>query len=132
MLHILSGTGPIHLIIAVGFICVCWSGSSSIIMSLCWCASPYRRAPRARCSRLYLAAYALGSLVVVLGAAAYAQCLRRKPMPLAALQGQGMSASAFIGYPIILQLICPPAGVLLALTMIVESLLSLALSIQAA
>jgi malonate transporter len=142
MLHILSVTGPIYLIMAVGFICVRlalfskdearvlgrfvvnYYGPVLVFLTLSQCTlDEVLNGP-------YFAAYALGSLVVLLGAAAYAHCLRGKPMPLTALQGLGMSASnsAFIGYPIILQLIGPPAGVALALTMIVESLLIMPLA----
>lgn len=143
MLQILLITGPIYLIIAAGFIAVRRGFFSKdearvlgrFLVNFCVPALVFRALSQRTLSEVlngpYLAAYALGSLAVLLGGVAHARRLRGKPMPLAALQGLGMSASnsAYVGYPIILQLIGPPAGVALALTMMVENLLILPLAL---
>ena len=142
MLQILSVTGPIYLIMAAGYMAVRWGFFTReearvlgrFVVNFCVPALVFRalsqRTLREVLNGPYLAAYALGSLAVLLGAVAYAHRLRGKPMSLAALQGLGMSGSnsAFVGYPIILQLLGPPAGVALALTMMVENLLVMPLA----
>lgn len=142
MLQILSVTGPIYLIMAAGFIAVRYRLFTReearvlgrFVVNFCVPALVFRALSQRTLSEVlngpYLAAYALGSLAVLLGAVAYAHRLRGKPMSLAALQGLGMSGSnsAFVGYPIILQLLGPPAGVALALTMMVENLLVMPLA----
>jgi len=142
MLQILSVTGPIYLIMAAGYMAVRWGFFTReearvlgrFVVNFCVPALVFRALSQRTLSEVlngpYLAAYALGSLAVLLGAVAYAHRLRGKPMSLAALQGLGMSGSnsAFVGYPIILQLLGPPAGVALALTMMVENLLIMPLA----
>lgn len=142
MLQILSVTGPIYLIMAAGYMAVRWGFFTReearvlgrFVVNFCVPALVFRALSQRTLSEVlngpYLAAYALGSLAVLLGAVAYAHRLRGKPMSLAALQGLGMSGSnsAFVGYPIILQLLGPPAGVALALTMMVENLLVMPLA----
>lgn len=143
MLQILSITGPIYLIIAAGYIAVRYGLFSKdearvlgrFVVNFCVPALVFRALSQRTLGEVlngpYLAAYALGSLAVLLGAVAYARRLRGKAMPLAALQGLGMSASnsAYVGYPILLQLIGPAAGVALALTMMVENLLIMPLAL---
>ena len=77
----------------------------------------------------YLLAYAGGSLAVVALAMLVGRRLRGQSVPLATMQSLGMAASnsGFVGYPIVLQLLGPSAGVALALTMLVENLLVLPL-----
>lgn len=142
MLQILSVTGPIYLIMAAGYMAVRWGFFTReearvlgrFVVNFCVPALVFRALSQRTLSEVlngpYLAAYALGSLAVLLSAVAYAHRLRGKPMSLAALQGLGMSGSnsAFVGYPIILQLLGPPAGVALALTMMVENLLIMPLA----
>ena len=82
----------------------------------------------------YLLAYAGGSLAVLLGGYAWARWRRGANQALASLQGMGMSSSnsGYVGYPIVLQALGPVAGVALALTLLVESLvvMSLAMAID--
>lgn len=65
----------------------------------------------------HLAVYAAGSLSALLLVTWLARRVRGSPLTLAALQGLGASGtnSAFIGYPVVLQVIGPTAGVALAL-----------------
>jgi len=143
MLQILSITIPIYLIIGLGFVAARWQlfaqpdmrALSRFVVNFCLPALLFRALSQRRLGEVfdgvYLLAYALGSLLVLLGATACIRLLRGKPMPLAALHGLGMagSNSAFIGYPIALQLLGPAAGVALALTMVVENLMVLPLAL---
>lgn len=143
MLQILTVTGPIYLMMAGGYLAVRHGLFSKdearvlgrFVVSFCMPALVFRALSQRTLGEVlngpYLAAYALGSLAVLLGAVLWARRLRGQPMPLAALQGLGMagSNSAFVGYPIIAQLIGPPAGVALALTMMVENLLVMPLAL---
>jgi malonate transporter len=74
----------------------------------------------------YLAAYALGTLGMVLAAWVWARHGCRHPRGLSAVLAMGMSCpnSAFVGYPVImLTLGSSAAGIALALNMVVENLL---------
>ena len=78
----------------------------------------------------YLAAYAGGSLVALGALAWYGAYVLRRPLPVAALFGLGASSSntGFVGYPIAMQLLGPVAGAALALSMLVENLITIPLS----
>jgi predicted permease len=82
----------------------------------------------------YLLAYALGSLLILVGTVLWARYLRREPLERAAIIGMGSacSNSAFIGYPIALQVVGPIAGTALALCAIVENVLILPLCLALA
>src|SRR6478736_2707580 len=79
----------------------------------------------------YLAAYAGGALAVFGGIAAFARLVRRKSVPHSVLiaLGSSFSNSGFVGYPIALQLLGPPAAVALAMCMIVENVLMFPLAL---
>jgi predicted permease len=71
----------------------------------------------------YLAAYAGGSLAAFAAVAAFARFVRRKSVPHSVMiaMGSSFSNSGFVGYPIALQILGPPAAVALAMCMIVEN-----------
>lgn len=77
----------------------------------------------------YLLAYALGSLLTLALGLLWAYRYRRQTLPRAALYGLGMACpnSAFIGFPIVQQVMGPVAAQALALCMLVENLLLLPL-----
>lgn len=143
MPQIIAITGPIYLLIATGFFAVRWGLFSradmrvlgKFVINFCLPALLFRalslRAIGEVLNGVYLLAYALGSTAVLLGAFVFVHFGRKKPLSLSALQGMGMSASnsGFVGYPILLQLMGPPAAVALALTMMVENMLILPLSL---
>lgn len=146
MLNILAITGPVYLIIAAGFLAVRFGLFSKpdirvlgrFVRDFCIPALLFQALSQRSLGEVlngvYLLAYAGGSLAVLLGGVVLTRQLRGKPMSLAALHGLGMTASnsAFVGYPILLQVIGPPAAVALALTMMVENLLVLPLSLALA
>lgn len=137
MLTILSITAPIYLIIAGGFLAVRFGFFEKrdtrilglFVANFCLPALLFRALSSRPLAEIlnaaYLAAYACGSLAVLLGVTLLFRRVRGQPMPAAVLKGLGMSSSnsAYIGYPIASQLLGPPAAVALALVMIVENLL---------
>lgn len=146
MLQILTVTGPIYLIIAAGYLAVRYGLFTKaemrvfgrFVIQFCLPALLFDALSRRRLAEVlngpYLFAYALGSLAVLLAGYFYARRVRGAPMSLAGLQGLGMSASntGYVGYPILVQLIGAPAGVALALSMMVENLLVLPLALALA
>lgn len=82
----------------------------------------------------YLVAYGLGSLLsLALGFAVW-RWGRQRGITQSSLVGLGFSGSnsGYVGYPILLQILGPAAGVGLALSMLVENLLILPLALAAA
>lgn len=141
MLQILAITTPIYLIIAAGFLSVRFGLFNKpdmrvlgrFVVNFCLPALIFNALSKRPLGEVlngpYLLAYAAGSLTVVLIGMLVGLRLRRQSMPLATMQSLGMAASnsGFVGYPIVLQLLGPTAGVALALTMLVENLLVLPL-----
>lgn len=139
MLSILAITGPIYIVMAIGFLAGrsgLFSGPDMRVLgrfvvnfalpALLFTALSQR--PIADILNVrYLGAYAVGSLCMLLGGTALARFAQRKDMALSALIGMGMafSNSGFVGYPIALQILGPPAAVALAMCMIVENVLLL-------
>jgi predicted permease len=78
----------------------------------------------------YLAAYTLASLAVFAGGLFWARRVRGRDLPASAMVALGMAASnsGFIGYPVAQHLLGAPAGIALALNMIVENGLILPLA----
>jgi malonate transporter len=72
----------------------------------------------------YLAAYGGAALAVGAVATSFALVVRRKPLTQAALFGMGASGSnsAMVGFPVAFQFMGPPAGIALALNLIVENI----------
>lgn len=147
MLHILNITAPIYLIIAAGFLAVRFGLFSKeetrvmgrFVIQICVPALIFRALSQRSLGDVlnapYLIAYALGSAAMLLGMVAYARRRRGHGLPMAALQGLGVSTSnsAFVGYPILTQTIgASAAGVGLALSMIVENLVALPLALAMA
>lgn len=143
MLTILAITGPIYIVIAIGFFAGrarIFSGPDMRVLgtfvvkfalpALLFTALSQRPIADIVNAR-YLGAYAAGSLIVFLAAIVYSRFIRRKRMSLSALIGMGMSFSnsGFVGYPIALQILGPPAAVALAMCMIVENVLMFPLAL---
>ncbi|WP_408596574.1 AEC family transporter [Limnohabitans sp.] len=82
----------------------------------------------------YLLAYALGSVMTFAIGFAMWRYGRRESLTLSALVGMGVSCSnsGYVGYPILLQILGPEAGVGMALTLLVENLIIIPLGISLA
>lgn len=143
MLAILAVTTPIYLIILGGFLAVrlrLFSAADMRVMGklVIWFCLPaliFRTLAQQSLDEVfdgtYVAAYLAGSLLALLALVGYAAFVLRRPLPVAALFGLGGSSSnsGFVGYPIAVQLLGPPAGTALALSMLVENLVTIPLSL---
>lgn len=146
MTNILSITAPIYILIGVGFVAVRSGllskadnqGLGRFVLYFCVPPLLFRAFAQRSLGEVvnfpFLAAYAAGSLTVLLIGLVYARRVRGHAMPAAAMQAMGMcsSNSAFVGYPIALQLLGPTAGVALALCTLVENLLTMPLCLALA
>ena len=139
MLEILAITGPIFLVMGLGFAAVrlgVFSKPDVRVMgkfvinfalpALLFRALAQRSLAEVMVPSLFIA-YGAGSLLVVTGSLLVAFYLRKKTLPQSALVALGMSFSnsGFIGYPIVLQAVGPAGEVALAIALIVENLLVL-------
>jgi len=146
VLSVLSITGPIYIVIGIGF----FAGRAGVfsapdmrvlgkfvvkfaLPALLFTALSQRPIADILNGR-YLAAYAGGSLALYFAALGVARYLQRRSMAQSALIAVGMSFSnsGFVGYPIALQLLGPPAAVALAMCMIVENVLMFPLTLALA
>lgn len=146
MLAVLAITGPIYLVVALGFVATRLGlfaradmrlfGKyviSIALPALLFNALSQRSAGEVL-NPIFVAAYALGSLLAM-GAGILWARLAGKPLAAAAIAGMGMSCpnSAFIGFPLVALLFGPAtAGIALALVMVVENFLSLPLALALA
>jgi predicted permease len=146
MLGVLAVTAPIFIVIAIGFAAVA-SGLFAreavrvlgrFVIQFALPALLFKALSERSFAEVmnldYLLAYAAGSLAVMAAGVAVAYRLRRKDLAASTLHGLGMSMSnsGFIGFPVALQVLGPPAAVALALSMIVENLLMLPLALALA
>ncbi len=146
MLNVLSITAPIYLLIAAGFVTVRlgWMAAADVrvlgrfVVQFCVPALLFRAITRQPLAEVvqgdYLLVYAAGSLLTLASVWLFARRLRGASTSLAAMQALGASGSnsVFIGYPLVLQLIGPAAGVALALCTLVENLLIIPLTLALA
>jgi hypothetical protein len=139
VLDILAITGPIYLVIALGFL----GGRLGLfsrpemralgkfVVNFALPALLFNALSQRPVNEIfdagYVGAYATASLVILVCGFGVARYARRKDVAYSALFGMGMSFSnsGFVGYPIVLQWLGPPAAIALALCMMVENLLML-------
>jgi len=136
MLHVLTITAPIYLLIAVGWCSVRFGVMSKAdaqvlgrfifkfgLPALLFYSLTHRE-DGGGMQWGYLLVYGAGSLLGMLGMVLYARKFKGADAALAAVQGMSVAASntAFIGFPILYQLIGSTAGVALAMCFIVENL----------
>lgn len=146
MTDILSITAPIYLAIAAGFMAVrsgIFQKSDAQVLgryvlqfalpAMLFSALASRNFAEVMHPN-YLAGYALGSLFALLVSWWLARWAAPNDQPLRILMGLGGSSSnsGYIGYPILLQVLGPAAGVGLALTLLVENLLMIPLALSLA
>src|SRR5262245_45066496 len=144
MLQTLAITGPIYLVIALGYLAVHRAIFSKADMrvlgtyvvkfalpALVFTALSQRPVGDILNGR-YVLNYALGSLAVMMIAFAWGWRRQGKSFTLSALCGLGMSSSnsGFIGFPIAVQLVGPAtAAVGLAMCMLVENIVMIPLTL---
>ena len=145
MPDVLSITTPIFLLIGLGYGAV-RSGLfaraglqalGSFVITFCIPALLFKSLSQRNIAEVanpgYLLAYALGSLVTLAAGLLWARA-KGQPRDAAAMTGMGMACAntAFIGYPVALQVVGPDATVALALTMLVENFLMIPLCLALA
>mgnify|MGYP001765172179 FL=1 len=138
MLDILAITGPIYLCIALGYLATRHGlfdradmrVFGKFVIQLALPALLFNALSQRSVSEIfngrYLAAYALGGLILLSAAVLWYRKVGREGMSRSAIMAMGMSCpnSGFVGYPmLLLTLGAPVAGVALALNMVVENLL---------
>ncbi|PRY67348.1 AEC family transporter [Halomonas ventosae] len=136
MLEILAITLPIFLLIGAGFTAARtgllsrdnMQGVGTFVMYLALPSLIIRALTEHPLAEVfnptYLLAYGLGSLATFLLGLALSMGLRGKRLDAGAIHALGMSASnsGFIGYPVALMAIGPPAAIFMALNMVVETM----------
>lgn len=137
MLHILSITVPIYLLIGLGYLAGRrgWFSKAEsrvlgrFVIQLALPALMFQALSSRRVAEIlnghFLLAYAAASAAMLAGGFVVAWRLKRRGIAFSAYAGLGMSASnsGFVGYPIVVQFLGPVAAVAMALTMLVENLL---------
>ncbi len=146
MLHILSITSPIFLLIAIGYLAV-WRGVFKredmlvlgkllidFLLPALICRAILQFPLQEVLNLRYLAVYGGGSALALLAGLLYGRLWRRLPWPQSALTGMGMSASnsVFVGFPILGELIGPEAAIAMTLGVLVENLLVIPVVLMAA
>ena len=137
MLSILTITLPIFLLIAAGYLVTRTGffspdqirGLGRFVIAVALPALVFRALVQRPFGEVfnarYLLVYGAASLAMLLGGFAWFRLVRGRGVTTSGLRGLGMAASnsGFMGFPVALQFLGPPAAVALALTMIVENLL---------
>ena len=145
-LQILGITGPIYLAIALGFLFTRQGVFAKAAMQVFGKFTINLALPALLFNALsqrsigeilnaqYLLAYALGSMVLIVGALFWARKVQGHSLSYSSMMAMGMSCpnSGFVGYPIMLLSFGPVAGVALALNMVVENLLLIPLLLAVA
>jgi len=146
-IDILGITGPIYLAIALGYFLtqrglftradmqVFGKFTIELALPALLFNALSRRSVAEILNWQYLAAYALVTLVVVLGGLFWTWRVQGKPLALSSIVTMGMACanSGFVGYPVLmLTLGSTVAGVSLALNMVVENLLIIPLLLAVA
>lgn len=137
--QILAITGPIYIVIALGYACGRFGVFSRedfrvlgrFVVTVALPALLFTSLSQQPIEQLlnlrFLASYLGGSLLAFAAGLHYMLRVRQRSRPLAALSGMGMSCSnsGYIGYPIALAVLGPVSTAAVALCMIVENLFML-------
>lgn len=146
MTDILGITGPIYILMALGYATTRWGvfarsdmrvlGRFVVMVALpaLLFNALSRRPVNEIFNASFLLAFAVGSLAVMAMGMVWARRVRRKSLSASAYVGMGMACpnSGFIGFPLVLQVVGPTAAVGLALVMVVENFLLLPLALAVA
>ena len=146
MLNILSITGPIYLSIGVGYVATRRGFFSKVdgqvlgrfVLNFGLPAMLFNALAQRQFSEIlhpsYLLAYGVGSLLALSAGFAIWRWGRGKGRSESGLVALGFSSSntGYVGYPILLQFLGPAAGVGLALTVLIENLVTIPLALAIA
>jgi malonate transporter len=143
---LLASTLPVFLIVAAGFLAVRYglfpeAGVAALGTFVVRIALPvllFRSLAQKPLAELidlhYLAAYGAGSLLMLALGISWSYKVRRQPLERAAFVGLGMANanSAYIGYPVLLQMFGPIASTVLALCALIENIVIIPLALAVA
>lgn len=146
MLNILTITGPIYLVIALGFAATHRGMFSKVdglvlgrfVLNFALPAMLFNTLSQRDFAEVmnpaYLTAYGVGSLFTLAVGLGVWRVWRQKPLAESGMVAMGVccSNSGYVGYPILLQFLGPAAGVGLALTVLVENLVTIPLALAIA
>lgn len=146
MLNILSITGPIYLSIALGFAATRRGLFSKVdgqvlgrfVLNFALPAMLFNTLSQRNFSEVlnpnYLIAYGAGSLCAFGVGLGVWRIWRKKSLTESGMVAMGVSCSnsGYVGYPILLQFLGPAAGIGLALTVLVENLVTIPLALAIA
>lgn len=147
MRDILTITAPIYLVVAAGWLCTRFGLFArtdmrvfgKYVVNLALPALLFNALSQRRIAEVlnpvFLTAYLVGSLVVLLGGVVWARRFAGKPLSQSAFVGMGMACpnSSFIGYPLVAQVLGQTnAAIGLALALVVENFLLLPLALAIA
>jgi malonate transporter and related proteins len=146
MLNILTITGPIYLSIALGFAATRRGMFSKVdgqvlgrfVLNFALPAMLFNVLSQRNFAEVlnpsYLIAYGAGSLFSFAVGFGVWRVWRKKPLTESGMVAMGVSCSnsGYVGFPILLQLLGPAAGVGLALTLLIENLLTIPLALAIA
>ncbi len=146
MLDVLSITLPIFILIALGYVATRFGATSAadvralggFVLRFALPALIFKSLAQRPFAEIangdYLLVYALGSLAAFAVAFAWARAWRPGDLAADAYQALGSSSSnsGFVGYPIALLVVGPPAAVALALCMAVENVIVIPLALTLA
>ena len=145
-MNILGITGPIYLVIALGYVATRqglfakadMQAFGKFTLNLALPALLFNALSQRSIGEIlnghYLLAYAMGSLAVALLGLYWARRVQGHSLSYSSMMAMGMSCpnSGFVGYPIMLLTLGPVAGVALALNMLVENFLLIPLLLAVA
>ena len=146
MLNILTITGPIYLSIGLGFMATRRGMFSKVdgqvlgrfVLNFALPAMLFNALSQRNFSEVlnpnYLLAYGVGSMFSFAVGFGVWRVLRKKSLTESGMVAMGVSCSnsGYVGYPILLQFLGPAAGVGLALTVLIENLLTIPLALAIA
>jgi len=146
VLDVLAITGPIYVVIALGYAAVRarlfraddLRALGKFVLHFALPALLFTALARSPVASIidpaYLAAYAASGVGVMLGAFLWERRVRRRDAPTSAVIATGMSFPnlAFVGYPIIVPLLGAAGAVAVAISFVVDNLLILSLSLALA
>ena len=146
MLDVLSVTGPIYIVIALGWIAVRRGifapddlrALGRFVLNLALPALLFNALARRPVGEIlepvYLVGYAASGVAVMLGAFLWERRVRKRDAPTSAIvaTGMGFPNLAFVGYPIIVPWLGAPGAVAVALSFVVDNLLILPLALALA
>jgi malonate transporter len=146
MINILSITAPIYLSIGLGFVATQRGMFSKVdgqvlgrfVLNFALPAMLFNTLSQRNFAEVlnpnYLIAYGVGSLLTLGVAFGVWRVWRKKPLTETGMVAMGVccSNSGYVGYPILLQFLGPAAGVGLALTVLIENLITIPLALAIA